>query len=158
MRFLTFIPTSTINRAMTSFSHSLAHPVRFYPNAFLPVWEHWLVGGIGWIPAALLLLEISSRVIHPALRYSFLKFYILRRAGSLPCAATFWQRETRQLSSQVSKIQSLYFILSHESNKVTTLHPSYSFLLYKLPSNHAHQLVHHVNKNTQPQIFSFWTQ
>jgi hypothetical protein len=88
-RFLIFIPT--INRAMPSFSrsHSLAHPVRFHPNAFSPVWEHWLVGGIGWIPAALLLLEISSRVIHPSLRYSFLKFYILRRAGSLPGAATF---------------------------------------------------------------------
>ena len=88
-RFLIFI--LTINRAMHCFcrSHSLAHPVRFHPNAFWLVWEHWLVGGIGWIPAALLLLEISSGSMHPALRYSFLKFYILRRAGSLPGAATF---------------------------------------------------------------------
>jgi hypothetical protein len=88
-RFLIFIPT--INRAMHCFcrSHSLVHPVRFHPNAFWLVWEHWLVGGIGWIPAALLLLEISSGSMHPSLRYSFLKFYILRRAGSLPGAATF---------------------------------------------------------------------
>ena len=58
-RFLIFIPT--INRALHCFcrSHSLVHPVRFHPNAFWLVWEHWLVGGIGWIPAALLLLEIQ---------------------------------------------------------------------------------------------------
>ena len=64
-------------------------PIRFHPNTFWPVWQHCLVDGTGWIPAAFLFLDISLEQVIPLLRSSFIKLLILRRAGSLPGAAIF---------------------------------------------------------------------